>query len=74
MTDILTYENNEGDTVTIAFDYLKHYPTKKIKSGFFPQFLYTLVSVRYGAETVIKEGLTYDELMKYRKELYETMR
>ena len=66
---LLTYTDDDGVQVTIAVDYLMYYKSGKIKGKIFSRNLYTLVGVRYGAQTTIKDSLTYSEVMEYKRKL-----
>ena len=62
---LLTYIDDNGKQITIAVDYLMYYKSGKIKGKVFSRNLYTLIGIRYGAQTIIKKNLTYSEVMEY---------
>ena len=62
---LLTYVNDDGVSTTIAFDRLTFYKSGKQDGKIFSHDLYTLVGVRYEQPTIIKENLTYSELMEW---------
>ena len=67
--NIVTYVDDNGNSHTIAFDTLRFYKSGKRKGKIFSRNLYTLVGIRYGAQTVMRSNLTYCELFKYMNKL-----
>jgi len=59
------YINDDGLPVTIAIDTLSFYKSGKLKDKIFFRNLYTVVGIRFGQATIIKENLRFFELSKW---------